>query len=499
MRADLEDRVRAAVREVADAVPVHAPDPRELIRRAASRANTRGRGMSAGEPRGPGPASPLGGRARRDRWTRRTWLGPAVAAAAVVAVVGLVAAGPALLTGPASPPGDAAGAPRVPTALAGVSLLTASVSDAPPGPAVLAYEQGDTAPRWLNTAQTIVLGVDGRTYRRVDLARERGGPAEWGTWQDAPVLLSPDGAQLAVGSIGPVDSLAVVDLGTGRARELSLPDGDVRVDVLAWAPDGGLLVIRTRPADDPTAAGEFLITDPARGATVPLSTVRPAASETTQPAAAFAPDGRRLAVQADADAQDPNLQSISVVDVDRANPNGVPAPRRIPVRYGVRLVPNVAWSPDGRWLAGEDNAGQGKVETSVVFVDATDSGARPPAPLSIPRPTVTVLGWRTATDLLLTEHGPADTPTIYEARLGGTPRGVVRTPDGWGGTTTTYRMQAAAGLVPDLEFHAAADPERGPWPWWWRWTVAVAALLAAGLLAVVGRSVRRRRRARSPA
>jgi dipeptidyl aminopeptidase/acylaminoacyl peptidase len=470
MTPDLEQRVRAAVRTLSDAVPVTPPDPGELIRRAAARpAHARSRVL----PRLP---------------RIHSWLGPAVAAAAVVAVLAMVTAGPALLAGPERPPtGDAGQRPVLPDRLAGVSLLTAPVSEAPSGPAILAYGQGSTGPRWLRAGQTIVLGVDGRTYRRVDLAERRGGPAEWGTWQDAAVVLSPDGGRLAVGSIGAVDSVAVVDLRTGAEREYRLGTPG-RVEVLAWSPDGGRLGFLLDPGRaGPAGAGGFRVLDLATGAVSPVSLPKePLPAQTGAAAAmAFAPDGRRLALQADAFAQDRDLQSIWVVD-----PAG-PPPRRLPAAFGVRLTGGAAWSPDGRWLAVGDNAASGKRAGAVAFLDPAGGGAAAPDPVTIPRSSVTAIGWRSATSLLLTEESASDEPTLYEVELGGQPREVSHTPGGRLGTTNTYRIGAATALLPAVEVHPAAEASRGPSPWWWRLTVAFGAVAVAGLVVLFVRVGRR--------
>jgi Tol biopolymer transport system component len=362
------------------------------------------------------------------------------------------------------------------------------------------YGQGGAGPRWLPTAQTVVLGADGRTYRRVDLARDRGGPAEFGSWEDAPVLLSPDGTRLAVGSRRAVDTVAVVDLRTGRAREHRL-DAPGRLDVLAWSPDGALLALAVRPADG--RPGGYWRLDLVSGGVEPLAAAWPVVpafdAESAGPTAAFAPDGRRVAIQPDPDSQDPDRQSVWVVDVGGRTAE-VAAARRLPVRFGGRLVGDVAWSPDGRWLAVEHNAEVGKVAGTVELLDPAGGSAAAPAVPAIPRATVSVLGWRSPGMLLLTEAGPTDRPTVYEADLrGGAAREVVRTPPGRWGTTSTYRMRAAAGLVPDVAFRPAAEPDRGPWPWWWRLAVAVAALLAAGLPALVVLVARRRRATRAAA
>src|SRR5436190_2248454 len=110
MSDDLHHRIAAAVRTIADAPPVSPPPPETL------RQPTR-------TPRG------------------RRWA-PALVAAAVLALVAGIGVIPVGGGGTGRRPADPAGPPAtLPARFAGPSWLTASVSDAPPGPAIALYQQ----------------------------------------------------------------------------------------------------------------------------------------------------------------------------------------------------------------------------------------------------------------------------------------------------------------------------------------------------------------------
>lgn len=415
MPADPHARIGAAVRSLADAVPVEPPDPAVLLARAARR-----------------PA----------RWR------PLLSAAGVLGVLAAAALGPGLLAQPAAPVGGT----LLPERIAGLSLLTAPVSAAPAGPALLAYVQGDAGPRWLHTAQTVVLGVDGHTYRRLDEAERRGAPAELGTWQDAPVLLAPDGTRVAVGSAGSAADVAVVDLRTGRTATLRAVATGL-VQPLAWSPDGTRLAYTVGDTDS-------AVLDVASGVSTRLAAVATAA--------AFSPDGRRLAVQGSPETEVEPQRAITVVDLG----GGAPA-ELTRAGFGVLIAGSGAWSPDGRWLAVVDNAGVGKLDCVLTFVPADPADRTPPPAPVATEQQLALVGWAGPDRPLITQGGATGHRTIAE----GTGRRVLSTVGGG----TTYELQAATALLPTARVGPAGDAERGPWPVWLRLAAAAAGLAAAGL------------------
>ncbi|MFF5233930.1 WD40 repeat domain-containing protein [Dactylosporangium sp. NPDC000521] len=415
MSPDPQARIGAAVRSLADAVPVDPPDPAALMARATTR---------------PG------------RWR------PLLSAAGVLGVLTAAALGPGLLAQPATPTGGTV----LPTRLAGLSLLTAPVSEAPPGPALLMYVQGSGGPRRLHTLQTVVLSADGHTYRRLDEAERRGGPAELGTWQDAPALLAPDGTRVAVGSTGSAADVAVVDLRAG-VTSTSAAVGAGTVQPLAWSPDGTRLAYTVGDT-------ESAVLDLTTGTSTRL------ASPAT--AAAFSPDGRRLAVQGTPDTEVEPRRAIRILDLA----GGEVVTELAPAGFGVLIAGQAAWSPDGRWLAVADNAGVGKLDCTISFLrtDLRDPGA-PPAPI-VTKEQIALVGWAAADRPLVTQGGATEHRTVSGPDLR-----PLTTADG----STTYDLQAATTLLPAARVAPGGDPDRGPWPVWLRLTTAAAALAAVGL------------------
>ncbi|GAA3227449.1 WD40 repeat domain-containing protein [Dactylosporangium siamense] len=248
-------------------------------------------------------------RGRRRHRTRR-----AVAAAAVVVLVALTAllgAGP--LDREAIPAGPD---PAVPARLHLPWPWQASVAGDPRGPAAVLVSGGGTY-QTLDAPGTFgsLIGVVGRdgSYRML-----RYGYTYLQAGQD--VLLSPDGRFVAGHGtyehlITSADStMSVVDLSTGRERRYP---GAGAVDPVAWSPDGRRLLIRRydpnqwatdgRPWDghdtEESDHGALWLLDLGSGATTRLLDY----GHTIPGAAAFAPDGRTVAVQLGRD--------ITLVDV----------------------------------------------------------------------------------------------------------------------------------------------------------------------------------------
>ena len=388
-------------------------------------------------------------------WVRGAGLVPALAVALWPA--GDVASGPA-------------GTATLPQELAGYSYLTASVSSSAPGRAIALYQHGYGV-EFLDFPQAVVAGADGRATRRLDVAEQRVGGVAQG--DPAPMLLSPDGTRVAVGTHDDEQpDLVVVDLADGSVEEHPVPSGRSTLP-LAWSADGERIAYLggeqpTNPHLGSPIAGDVGVLDLADGDAAAL----PGAEDAT--AAAFSPDGSELAVQHGAG-------RLRIVDAQ-----GGGALRSLRVPSGHALDAPDAWSPDGSLLAvpGED---------TVAFVDPTGAGGPTPPRLELSGP---FLGWTAADRAVLLVPEPdrrgvdPDRQWITEVPLdGGEPQRLASVPTG-GGNYAVSRFQLAGGLLPDVEVGGAGPVDRGPWPLWLRLIAAVA--LAAVVARVLGSVLTRR-------
>ncbi|WP_426502754.1 hypothetical protein ACPPVO_34635 [Dactylosporangium sp. McL0621] len=389
--------------------------------------------------------------------SRRSWR-PVLAAAAVVML--LLAVGLARL--PAAPGAPAAGPATLPRVFADHSYLTATVSAAPAGPAIAiyGYGQGDMP---FQTPQLVAVGIDGRTYREIDIASKRGWPVD--------ALLSPDGSGVAVSdALGPVQDVAIVDLTTGRTRSHPVPAGSA-VQLLAWSPDSMRLAYAVAPYrpdshGDPRVAlaadGELTLLDLATGVTSTVAGQRGVLD------AAFSPDGRTLAVQVGTE-----LRLLT---------GGGSTVLPLPDRH--RLGGPAAWSPDGSRLAlYRMAAGSPSWAAGYWYPDGLavlDLSTRASTPLDTD--ATAVLGWQGA-DLLATNHD-----TIVSVPPTGSARLLARLQPGDDQFIDT--VQFATARTSDLQVRDTGI-DRGPWPWWLRVLTIGPLFLAGGVVLIA----RRRQRA----
>jgi hypothetical protein len=368
------------------------------------------------------------------------------------------------------PAGDvaigAADRATLPEELAGYSYLTASVSRSAPGRAIALYQHGYGV-EFMDFPQAVVAGADGEATRRLDVAEDR--PSEFGQDEPAPMLLSPDGSRVAVGTYDAAEpDLFVVDLSDGSVAEHSVPVVRSAVPV-AWSADGERIAYlgsgrSTDPHSGVPTYGNLGVLDLADG----RAEILPAGQGAT--AAAFSPDGSELAVQRLAG-------PLQVLDA-----RGESVRRTLSKPHGHALDAPDAWSPDGRLLAVADG-------NTVAFVDPSGAGA--PTPPTLDLSWHRMLGWTAADRIVLLVPEPRGAVDPHRQWItdvpldGGEPRRLASVPTG-GGNYAVDRFQLAGGLLPDAEVTETGFVDRGPWPVWPRLLAAVAlALLAARILSRV--------------
>ena len=122
--------------------------------------------------------------------------------------------------------------------------------------------------------------IDGQDNTQFESLRLRSPGLAW----------SPDGQTLAVAvTSGPGDAVALVDVATGRVRELR-PDGVDAVRSVAWSPDGARLALSATAG----ALSDLVVVDVATGAARNLTR-----DLWTDAEPAWSPDGRALVFQSD--------------------------------------------------------------------------------------------------------------------------------------------------------------------------------------------------------
>ena len=136
-----------------------------------------------------------------------------------------------------------------PEAIASVPDDAATVEDSPPGTSLMAYSVGtEEGPR--PGATPLVLAAHEDVYRRVAEAQERSVDSDLGA--PAPMLLSPDGRTLAVGSSRGNGTVALIDLATGEQQVASLSYVTAGTPT-AFDLGNGWLWVRARATSDDAA------------------------------------------------------------------------------------------------------------------------------------------------------------------------------------------------------------------------------------------------------
>lgn len=417
-----------------------------------------------------------------------------------VLLVSLTAAlAPAPAAGPIAP-ADAA----LPAQFADYSYLTGSVSASPPDRAAAIFQHGFGV-EFMDLPQAVIVGADAASYRRIDLAEDRGGAEQQG--DPAPMELSPDGLRLAVGDYAAAAAdLAVLDLTT--ADVVTHPIGSARGSIpRAWSPDARLLafVVGAEPFQPYAALNPAPLTGDLGLLDTSTGQVRMLPDADGAGHIAFSPDGTRLAVERD--------HRIEIRTLD----GGIT--RTLTLPEGHHLDGPVAWSPDGALLAVTDGravcqqSGSGfdgaawdaclAGTQSKAFVDATGRQRLVPDPLVGPLGFGPVLGWSGPREVLVlddTVASDADSQSAYWLTSvpldGSEPRRLSRVPGA--GNFGVGSFQLAAGLVPDLAItQMGSQVDRGPVSLLFAVTASVIlAVLGGGLTRVLG-SLRWRRTARA--
>lgn len=400
----------------------------------------------------------------------------------------------------------------VPAQFPGYSALTAPVATNPVGAALAVYRQ-DAAGGVTGTTQTLVLGADGTSARRLTQAADRGN-----SQVPAAAVLSPDGRTVALGDgpsgtdparastpgptatalppgrvavtpggpvaadpgtvvarpVGASSTLALVDLSSGDTRVHVVPRVPVVVPV-SWSPDGSHLAYLGTEA--PAAAesgapsggratGQLFVLDTRSDRAVAV----PGAERVV--AAAFSPDGSRLAFQ------EPGASVVHVVDPFAADGTG--AGTELAVPQGAVLADGPAWSPDGTLLAFETGS-----DTSAARIEFIAAQPGRGVPTAVPGRDV--LGWTGSGELV---HQPAPSGS-GDGGVDGGDLTAVRTDLRTGATSGLLRVPTAAGHHPagDLTLAGAlltravtttsTSVDRGPWPL----PVRLGLVLAAAALA----------------
>lgn len=403
----------------------------------------------------------------------------------------------------------------IPARVADYSYFTGDVSASPPGRAVAIFQHGFGV-ELFDFEQAIVVGADGDTYRRLDVAEDRAGSETQG--DPAPMLLSPDGSFVAVGDWDADDpDLALIDLHTGEVEVHEVPGGHSALP-LAWSADSTLVSYLTTaepkyPYSGMAITGEIGMLELATG----KAHILPGAADVR--AAAFSPDGSELAIHritpdTSSTGLDEGVPQIGGGTVEIVGLDGS-VRRRLTMDPDAYLDGPNAWSPDGtllaagrQWRTCREGTGDWDEEESqqcverreaISFVDASGRDAPTPPPLKAgDAADGGLLGW-TGPDTVLVLDYPAnagqeesygDPSWVTELALeGGEPRRLSAIPGG--GNYGVGNFQMAAALLPDLQLREPGQVDRGLWPTQVR-AVGAVALGGSSMLAWVLTQRRRR-------
>ena len=292
-------------------------------------------------------------------------------------VAGLVAASTFLLMMvPLLRPAEPVEQPLLPSTIAKYSWLTGSLSSSPIDAATLLYQNGFDV-EFGDFGQQVMLGADGTSYRRLDLAEklstgeDQGDPAE--------SALSPDGTFALVGGSGATGELHVVRLRDGDRRAIPVGEGRTTLPLSIGA-DGRTALLATREGEHVRYAGRGDLG--LSGLDLATGDLHEYAEQKGVYDAALSPDGTTIAVE--------TRRHIRLVDAaDGRELTRLDLPR-------AATIDGDSWSPDGSQLAVAVNG-------RLAIVDAED----PSSPRMLKLDKVGygyVAGWRDESTVLLHVH-----------------------------------------------------------------------------------------------
>jgi Tol biopolymer transport system component len=321
----------------------------------------------------------------------------------------------------------------------------------------LALYQHRFGVEFMDFPQAVVLAADDDVYRRLDAAEDRSGPESQG--DPGPMRLSPDGQWVALGDHDTSEAqLELVDLSTGDVVGHELPEAPRSVLPVAWSADGSQIAYvsgdqPTNPYSPSSPIGDLFVLDLESGDAEPV----PGGEGVG--AAAFAPDGRKIAVQ-----QFKGSEGLAIVDLASSTVRAL--------SHEGALAGSNAWSPDGRLLAVV-------AESSIGFLDVARSRPSTPFQLDVDQ---SMVGWVGEREVVLLDMSGDNVTRLVAHRLdGGESRELTRVE----GTSSygVYRFQLASALLGNLDLRVAGEPDRGPLPTPFRVAAAVLVGLAVTILA----------------
>lgn len=293
------------------------------------------------------------------------------------------------------------------------------LSLSPLNAATLLYQNG-VGVEFLDAPQSVLLGVDGSSYRRLDLAESLGIAADQG--DPAQTVLSPDGTFVVVGGADGHGTVQVLTLGDGSTRALSIGAGRSAVPVSIGADGRTVLLLISDRSLSPLEDIGFRLHGALTRLDLVTGELRSYPGLPDVNAAALSPDGSRMVADTAgglvlADAADGRITA------------------RLPAMGPIELDGD-AWSPDGRRIAVVSGS-------SLVIVDA----ARPEEPAArLPLTGIefgSAIGWRDAGTVLVHAgmNGDSNESRFLWADL------------------TSGRQEPIAGYTPDFTGAALVGPD----------------------------------------